>query len=200
MPSNILPSTSNCGGGGIVHTRVVQCDRGAYKTDIDVEDVDVQYMWLLHAVPTKGARTHMRVRLHLSLDSVRLIGDANDVQHVTKSVDIDVLEWEILKVRRTETPQHMSSPRFRYLHNGVHGELRMRVISYLHNFKSLELHIEAPIIVTFRKVPIIDTQLSYQELCGEVCVLMHALPPAPTPVGERRRTAGRSSRAVLRVH
>ena len=127
-------------------------------------------MWLLHAVPTKGARVHMRVRLHLSLDSVRLIGDAHDVQRVTKSVDIDVLEWEILKVTRAETPQHMSSPRFRYVRNGVHGELRMRVISYLHNFKPVELHREAPIIDTFRKVPIIDTPLSYRELCVVRCV------------------------------
>ena len=64
----------------------------------------------------------------------------------------------------------MSSPRFRYVRNGVHGELRMRVISYLHNFKPVELHREAPIIVTFRKVPIIDTPLSYRELCVVRCV------------------------------
>lgn len=144
----------------------------AYKEKFQLDHFDAQYLWLLNMVPIRGARVQMRMQLELGLDSVHLSGEAKDVDRVRKTghVSMDVLEWEVLTVKRDATPPSMSSPRFRHVRNGVLGEVRMRVISYLHLFKSVDLIVNSPVIITFQNVPIMDSPLSYRELYVIKCV------------------------------
>lgn len=144
-----------------------------YKNTYRLEnDPTVQYLWLLNVVPVKGARVHLRMHLNLALDSVNLIGDVGDVARVREKghVSMDVLEWEILSVKRDETPPSPLAPRFRYVRSGVVGELRMRAITYLHHVRSVELVMNAPVIITFQNIPIMDTPLSFRELFVLKCV------------------------------
>jgi len=144
----------------------------AYKESFRLDHFDAQYLWLLNIVPVKGARVEMRMQLELGLDSVHLSGEAKDVERVRKTghVSMDILEWEVLKVTRDATPQNMSLPRFRHVRSGVLGEVRMRVNTYLHLFKSVDVIVKSPVIITFRNVPIMDNPLSYRELFVIKCV------------------------------
>jgi hypothetical protein len=147
-------------------------DGSAYKSTVQLEYFDVQYLWLLNMVPIRGARVQMRMQLHLSLDAVELSGEAKDLDHLRKvgHVSMDVVEWEVLKVTRKETPSSPSSPRFRHVRSGVLGEVRMRVINYVHLFRPVHLIVNKPVIFTFQNVPITDDPMSYRELYVIKCV------------------------------
>ena len=147
-------------------------DGRAYRNNIVVEGVDVQYMWLLNVWPTKGSRVQMRLGLNLTLDQVEVSGNEKAVQriHDAKVVHIEVVEWEIIKIQHQSTPDTEAHRQFKWVRGGELADFRLRCISFVPGMFSVDVRIKVPLIITFQNVPVPSEILSYRKLCVVRCM------------------------------
>jgi hypothetical protein len=147
-------------------------DGTAYRQNILLDEVDVQYMWLLNVMPKKGSRVQMRTALNLTLDQVELKGPAKSVERIrdAKFISIEVLEWEIIKIQHQPTQDPQKFRGFDWVRRGLLADFRMRVISFVPSAFSIDAILTVPIIITFQNVPVLDEILTYRQLCVVRCM------------------------------
>jgi hypothetical protein len=142
-----------------------------------MEDFGFQYLWLLNLMPIAGVNVHMRMNINVSLDAIQLVGKDKDCDFVRKKgyANLDVLEWKVLTVKRYETSEGLPNPPFQHVRNGVLGQVVLSAVTYMHTIKSVQVFLNAPVVTTFKNVPMLKTPLSYRKLyvikCG--CICMH---------------------------
>jgi hypothetical protein len=155
-----------------LNTVTCEPDGRAYRSQIAVEGVDVQYMWLLNVVPTKGSRVQMRCGLNLTLDQVELNGNEKAVQRIrdAKFVNIEVVEWEIVKIQYQSTPDTEADRKFKWVRGGELADFRLRVFRFVPSMFHVDVKIKVPITITFQNVPVASEMLSYRKLCVIRCM------------------------------